>query len=227
MPNYIVKFTPTGRFLRFDEPSGDFKMASMGEATAFPSREKALEKIFATAKALRKAKRDHDLPGWARVACGLTVSVNRQITYTNIHGCFETQARPSFEDIAGVMEIHYVHSASAGWLCRSWRKSDEGRICWAENFGLAIGYADVASAQAACRELGGGDDSCIVTAKSVFVSAKPMSGAASVIDPVRDGIRAACEAREISSEIDQSAKERLEAMAQAAEASVSKKRARL
>lgn len=42
-----------------------------------------------------------------------------------------------------------------------------------------------------------------------------MSGASSVHDPVRDGINAAREAREISSEIEKSVRERLDAMAQA------------
>lgn len=50
MPEYIVKLTPTGRFM-WDESVGDFKMGSMAEATGFASREKDFEMIFGLAKA--------------------------------------------------------------------------------------------------------------------------------------------------------------------------------
>lgn len=134
-------------------------------------------------------------------------------------------SRPSAEDVYGVFETFYVRS-SRGWLSRSMRRRDEGSLVWDESFGLAVPFS---SREAAEAELGGAAGH-VLKASSVFTAVSSVNHPGA--DDLSDGVRSACEARDIESSLEQSAQERLTAMRQARgepepEAAPAKKAARL
>ena len=202
MPRHIVKFDAyySRGFLKFAPDGESAAIVGDEQATEFASADAAWDAVVEAALAMRAAINNEDkLPGWARVVCGMTVSTKRQYIIEPAKRAFEFPLRPSYEELAGAMDIFYVRSASKGW----W-----GRKGWSSNFGWAIGFADAAEALAETENLG---DRSLFKARSVFVEAKPAPGSRRCDDPIRDGIQAVCEAREIEAELDQSANARLEA----------------
>lgn len=119
-------------------------------------------------------------------------------------------SRPSAEDVYGVFETFYVRSQK-GWLSRSLKRRDEGSLVWGDSFGLAVPFSSREAAEAELARWGSGH---VLKASSVFTAVSSLN--APEADDLSDGVRAACEARDIESALTQSAQERLAAMREAA-----------
>lgn len=206
MPEHILKYAVTGRYLQFNDDSGRVKFVAASEATGFPSPEAAWSKTREAAARLGQTGLSSQ---WIKTALGAGAASS--LSDPEVCRSFESQARPSFEDIAGVMELTYLRSASQGWLCRNWRKGDGPHLVWEDDFTFAVAFPDPETARKACPA-GPGSDVSLFKTSAVFVAVEALPGAEASSDPIRDGLRAAFEAREIKGEIESGARERLAAL---------------
>lgn len=120
-------------------------------------------------------------------------------------------SRPSADDVYGVFETFYARSEK-GWLSRSMKRRDEGSLVWGDSFGLAVPFSSREAAEAELARWGRGH---VLKASSVFTGVSSLNSPEA--DDLSDGVRAACEARDIESSLAQSAQERLDAMRQGAQ----------
>lgn len=138
---------------------------------------------------------------------------------------FPVASRASRDDLLGVHELFYVCGAS-GWLCRPETKAQAGVLTFGHSFALAVSFASREAAQVEISKHRA-DGCSIVKSTCVFtqVITPPGAGAASTSHPeIVAAIASACEARDITGSIEQSARERQAAMNDAAPA---KSRSRL
>lgn len=215
MPAVIVEYKHAKagvekRFLNVNPETGAGSMDIEAKATAFPTPQMAWEATVKAAEALR-AKGLAKMPGWARAACGLPSASGYRPADPYV--CFNYLPQTPQAEIAGVMELCYIRSATQGWLSRAKAapgQAPEARgMGWSENFALAIAFADPSQALAAAALFPAVFDTSVLKALSVFVSVEAAPGSTAQRDPLTAQIAAVCEARDIQSSLEASAAERL------------------
>jgi hypothetical protein len=199
---FIVEGLQSSRYFKLGERLESAKFSSMEDATGFGSREDALQAVKQAAINISASASGKPLPKWISLAIDASMEELEQR--------FSTSTQPEMVDFLGVFEVCYVRS-SRGWLCRPHKSMHGGNLCWAESFGFAATFPDPESALTVLAGMNF-DGVSIVRASSLFTRVNTMKASRDAMDPIRDAIASACEARDISGALDEVAKERVSAM---------------
>lgn len=126
---------------------------------------------------------------------------------------YAVASRPTNDDLLGVFEAFYVRTRNM-WLARGQQRGSGASYSWDSSFGAAVQFSSEEAAREAAK-LHGGGEGWVVKSSCVFTSVSPVSdklGPQPVADSVAGAIAAACESRDIRASLDESVRERSEAM---------------
>ena len=225
MAEFLLK-NAGGRYAVVDE--GVLKWdASHAEASGFPDRETALAAFEEAAEAVREAGRKKLAkalakglkvkPKWGWETERSPVLADYLPMWVGMAPKVEPRATES--DLMGSFEIYFVKSRS-GWLGPE-RGSGRRGYAWHQDFSRAAPFLSEESAQEAFRSTWGQNacvirSSCLASGVKAFDKAPDGTLSAGAIpgeDGVSQAIAAACESRDIASEVERLGRESMAAAA--------------
>lgn len=201
--------------------------ASHAEASGFPDKETALAAFEAAAQAVRDAGRkklEKSLAKGLKIKPKWSWEKERDPVLADYLPMWagmapKVEPRATESDLMGAFEIYFVKSKS-GWLGPE-RGSGRRGFAWHQDFSRAAPFLSEESAQAAFRSTWGQNacvirSSCLASGVKAFDKAADGTLSAGEIpsdDGVSQAIAAACESRDIASEVERLGRESMDTQA--------------